>query len=287
MRYSTASLPTAHLFRDACRRGLSVVRPLAEAARERDAGGWNFGRGWPPSYEAYGRMRALTTLNLAASLKPRRLLEVAAGDAALSASIIGAGASACANDLRAEELREALAHFENGPLIKALPGNVLDLDPARTGLFDLVAACEVIEHVAHPVELLRHLKRFLEPGGRILLTTPNGAYFRNFLPTYSQIKNESDLEARQFRRDADGHLFLITPGELAALVARVGLEVERLELFATPFITGHCGFSRLRGTAPVAICYGVEKLSQRLPAALKEKFCFAMFAILQRPTEDR
>jgi 2-polyprenyl-3-methyl-5-hydroxy-6-metoxy-1,4-benzoquinol methylase len=281
MRYASASLPEPQLFRDACRRGLSVVRPLADAARDSDAGGWNFGRGWPPSYEAYGRMRALTTLKLAASLKPRRLLEVAAGDAALSASIVRDGASACANDLRGDELRAALARFRNGSLIEVLPGNVFDLDPARIGLFDLIAACEVIEHMAHPVAFLSHLKRFLEPGGRILLTTPNGAYFRNPLPTYSEIENETDLEARQFRPDADGHLFLITPAELSAIAAKAALEIERVELCATPFITGHCRFASMRSEFGAGAFYMMEKLCQRLPAAAKEKICYSMIAILR------
>lgn len=281
MRYASASLPEPQLFRDACRRGLSVVRPLADAARDNDAGGWNFGRGWPPSYEAYGRMRALATLKLAASLKPRRLLEVAAGDAALSASIVRDGASAYANDLRADELRAALARFRNGSLITALPGNVFDLDPAQTGPFDLIAACEVIEHVAHPVAFLSHLKRFLDPGGAILLTTPNGAYFRNPLPTYSEIESETDLEARQFRPDADGHLFLITPGELSEMAAKAALEVERVELCATPFITGHCKFAAMRSEFAAGAFYMVEKLCQRLPSAVKEKICYSMIAILR------
>ncbi len=276
-----ARIPDYTLFRDACRSGLSVVRPLTQATRGSDSYGWNFGRGWPPSYAAFGRMRVLTTLEHAISLNPRRALEVAAGDAALSACLAKRGVSAWANDLRADELSEALGAFENGSEIKLLPGNCFDLDPSQTGRFDLVVAGEIIEHVAHPLDFLRHLKGFLENGGRIFLTTPNGAYFRNPLPTYAEITDEQALESRQFRPDADGHLFLITPAELCDLASRAGLEVERLELFATPFITGHCGFSMMRGKLAASACYAMEKLCQRLPAALKEKFCYSMVAILR------
>jgi hypothetical protein len=46
--------------------------------------------------------------------------------------------------------------------------------------FDAVLATEVIEHVAHPDEFLRQLA-----GGVLIVTTPNGAYFRNKLPRFS------------------------------------------------------------------------------------------------------
>ncbi len=75
--------------------------------------------------------------------------------------------------------------------------------------FIVYAFDEIIEHVAHPLELLGHLKNFLEPGGRLMLTTPNGSYFRNKLPTYSEVQDFSELETRQFMPDVEGHLFSV------------------------------------------------------------------------------
>jgi len=40
-----------------------------------------------------------------------------------------------------------------------------------------------------------------------IATTPNGAYFRNRLPTVSEIKNPASLEPKQFGPDGDGQLF--------------------------------------------------------------------------------
>jgi 2-polyprenyl-3-methyl-5-hydroxy-6-metoxy-1,4-benzoquinol methylase len=175
--------PDYALFRKVCSSGLSEVRPLSEAAASNDAWGWNFSSGWAPSYAAYGRMRALMALSEARALNPTSVLEVAAGDAALCASLASSCPRVAANDLRKEHLEQAVSNFKNGDRIQLLPGNLFDLDPAVTGLFDLVVACEIVEHVAHTVDFLKQLRRFVAPGGRILLTTPNGSYCRNTLPT--------------------------------------------------------------------------------------------------------
>jgi 2-polyprenyl-3-methyl-5-hydroxy-6-metoxy-1,4-benzoquinol methylase len=255
------------------------VRPLLPGAQFADPEGWNHGTTQAPSYSAYGRLRALLTLNLARSLNPKRVLEIAAGDAALSACLEQSGSTVVANDLRRENLQTSVAYFENWERIGILPGNAFELDPAATGQFDLVAACEIIEHVAHAADLLKHLRRFLCPGGRILLTTPNGAYFRNKLPTHSEIKDFTELETRQFKPDANGHLFLITPREMRQLAQEAGLEVERMMLWGTPFITGESGFRMLR---PIPLpYYRLELLAQGLGEAIKERLCNAMTVVLR------
>ena len=225
-------------------------------------------------------MRSLATLEMVLSLKPKRVLEVAAGDASLCACLAATGVEVFANDLRTESLREAVSCFSVGNQINLLPGNLFDLDPAESGLFDLVIACEIIEHVAHTVDLLRHLRRFLTPGGHLLLTTPNGSYFRNSLPTYSEIEDPRTLEASQFKPDADGHLFLLTSAELRDVARQAGFLVEQVDLFATPFITGHCRLSMLHGRSVARLCYRLEQLSQHLSFKTREKLCFLMFALL-------
>ncbi len=45
--------------------------------------------------------------------------------------------------------------------------------PLRTASVDTVVSCETIEHLPDPVAALRELHRVLQPGGRVLLTTPN------------------------------------------------------------------------------------------------------------------
>jgi 2-polyprenyl-3-methyl-5-hydroxy-6-metoxy-1,4-benzoquinol methylase len=270
--------PSPELFEQVCRSGLSAVRPLLPSAAANDASGWNYGSARPPSYWAYGRLRALLTLKMAKALGPKRVLEVAAGDAALSACLERSGCEVMANDLRREHLETSLSQFENRDHIGILPGNVFELDPAATGLFDLVIACELIEHVADAVGLLRQLSRFLTPNGRILLTTPNGEYFRNKLPTYSEITDFKALESRQFKPDADGHLYLITVDEMRGIAEKAGLKVQRLSLWGTPFITGESGF-RFFSPLPLPF-YRLELGCQSLSSSIQQWLANAMTVVL-------
>ena len=276
--------PSYTLFRRVCRDGLAAIRPLLASAREQDRGGWNYGPAGVPSYRAYGRSRALYTLKQAVSLRPRRVLEFASGDGALCASLQHLlGSEVTANDLRAEPLDSALRCFKNAASVHVVAGNIFDLDPKQLGLFDVVIACEIIEHVAHAADFLRQIRRFLAPGGKALVSTPNGAYFHNRLPTHSQIRDFEALDAHQFKPDADGHLFLITPQEMRNLSREAGLRVEEMDVWGTPIITGHCGFRIFAGLGMSWPCYQIESAVRYLPEPLRAKLCFAMSAVLGHP----
>ena len=236
----------------------------------------------PPSYWAYGRLRALLGLGESLALRPQRVLEVAAGDAALCACLEQAGSDVTANDLRRDNLEQSVANFRNRNQIRLLPGNVFDLDPATIGTFDLVIACEIIEHVANPVAFLSQLRNFLTATGHVLLTTPNGSYFRNRLQTYAQVEDFTALESKQFKPDADGHLFLITPAEMKQIALQAGLDVQRLSVWGTPFISGEFGFRTFSKILSTQLCYRLEGLSQRLGNSILYKLGNSMSVLLTR-----
>ncbi len=272
--------PSYSLFARACRDGLSVVYPFKERQHLNDPDGWKFQSGYPPSYHAFGRMRALLAVQDALRYAPRRALEVASGGGGLAASVAATGCEVTANDLLENQFATALSEFSGSERIRVVGGSLFELAPDSLGAFDLVIACEVIEHVAHPGDLLRQLRRFLAPGGRILLTTPNGSHFRNRLPTLREVGDVSELERRQFKPDADGHLFLLTPGELCELAAAAGLRVERLNLWGTPPVSGHAAFRFVSGRLSVWPAYQAERAVQWLPARIRERLCVAVSAIL-------
>jgi SAM-dependent methyltransferase len=86
--------------------------------------------------------------------------------------------------------------------------------------FDLVFAGDVIEHVDNAVALLRFAKRHLDPGGRLLVTTPN-PFSRKFY--------------RRFRREGVAminldHVAWITPTMALELGRRAGLALHAYHL---------------------------------------------------------
>ncbi len=73
-----------------------------------------------------------------------------------------------------------------------------DLDegvPAHLGRYDAIVSCEGIEHVGNPLKLLKSAAAHLNPGGRIIVTTPNIWYpeaklkflLRGFFPGFPSL----------------------------------------------------------------------------------------------------
>lgn len=71
----------------------------------------------------------------------------------------------------------AIAHVgRRYPEVMALRGNLAAL-PIASGVVDVVAALQVIEHLWEQEGFLAECARVLRPGGRVLLTTPNRLTF--------------------------------------------------------------------------------------------------------------
>jgi 2-polyprenyl-3-methyl-5-hydroxy-6-metoxy-1,4-benzoquinol methylase len=71
-----------------------------------------------------------------------------------------------------------LAHGGRTALNIDIRHTYADVDTDLGGAFDIVYASEVIEHVSDPAAFLRICKAHLNPGGVLVLTTPDGAYIR-------------------------------------------------------------------------------------------------------------
>lgn len=270
------------VYLEVCARGFAALertRPDHPAMRDNP---WQHQPAWPPSYEAYGRYRVLETLRTARALEPTRVLEIAAGGGFTAACLYEDGREIVTNDLR--PMRDDLDAWTTGEWLRWESGDFFQLDPERLGTFDLVLACEVIEHVAHGDTMLAHLRRFLRPGGTLLLTTPNGSYFRSKLPTHSQVEDFAALEARQFKPDADGHLFLYTAEELTRLCHEAGFSRVDIELSVTPFLSGHAGFRFLPSSPALAPVYlALDRWVRRLGPAARERLCTQLLVTARVP----
>lgn len=104
--------------------------------------------------------------------------------------------------------------------------------------FDLVFCGEVIEHLFSPDALLVDLKALLNPGGIIILSTPNLAYWLNRIllligvsPLFLENSSRRKL-GRRFRflgqgNRTEGHIRLFTFGALKEFVLLNGFDLAR------------------------------------------------------------
>ncbi len=218
---------------------------------------------------AYQNRRDHTLALINEVLSPgARILDIAAAQGNFSIALAEQGYEVTWNDLRADLEGYVAAKHEFGS-IRYAPGNAFELQFEH--LFDAVLITEVIEHVAHPDEFLRNASSLVRPGGYIVMTTPNGAYFRNGLPRFSDCPNPSQFEAVQFGPDGDDHIFLLHADEIKKCAADAGLRIERLFHFTNSLTNGHIKLECLLKVLPRSAVNRIEVLSQRLPAILSSR----------------
>jgi dTDP-4-amino-4,6-dideoxygalactose transaminase/SAM-dependent methyltransferase len=111
----------------------------------------------------------------------------------------------------AEQDREGLAGFgkARGHLVLDLAENVSE----HEGRFDLVTALDVLEHIEDDVEGLDRMRRFLAPGGQLLLT----------VPAYDWLWSGEDVLSEHRRR--------YTAHRLVSASTTAGFEVAYLSYF--------------------------------------------------------
>jgi 2-polyprenyl-3-methyl-5-hydroxy-6-metoxy-1,4-benzoquinol methylase len=220
-------------------------------------------RGYAYAYDNR-RRRTLELINEV--LEPgARILDMAAAQGNFSLALAEMGYAVTWNDLRHELADYVQQKHERGVLSFA-PGNAFELE--FPFLFDAVVSTEIIEHVAHPDDFLVKAAKLVRPGGYIILTTPNGAYFRNHLPKFSECADPRIYEAVQFKPNSDGHIFLLHPEEIRQIGDRAGLEVDRLELITNPLTNGHIKLEPLLRLLPKWFVDAVENVTQRLPESI-------------------
>jgi SAM-dependent methyltransferase len=134
---------------------------------------------------------------------------------------------------------------ENGPL------------PFGDDTFDLAISIEVLEHLFSPHLLVAEVRRVLRPGGVLLVSCPNAAYWRlraNLLfGVWNPIGDELSLD-QPWR---DPHIRFFTPRILERMLTRAG--------FSQVGVGGHggCFLAHLK---PLPGQFGVSRTYERLEA---------------------
>lgn len=197
-----------------------------------------------------------------------RVLDVAAAQGNFSLLLAEAGYDVTWNDLRGDLLDYVKLKYEFGKLSYAV-GDVFSL--GFDACFDAVLITEIIEHVAHPDQFLAKIAAMVRPGGHIIMTTPNGAYFINKLPRFSDCPDPSVFEAIQFKPNSDGHIFLLWPDEIKRLGDNNDLEVIEQKVFTNLLTSGHLKTKYILKALPKSVIFMIENSMLVLPGFILNK----------------
>lgn len=238
--------------------------------------------GYTASY--YGRRNA--TLDAVQTYcQPRaKILDLAAASGNFTIALAAAGHDVAWNDLRSSLIDYVKLKQPGGTRVDYIAGNIFELPIDHTAGFDLVLATEVIEHVAHPDEFLAKIATLVRPGGHIVLSTPNGGYFLNDLPRFSDHPDPAVFESVQFKPNSDGHIFLLYEDEIRSLAARAGLQVKHLRLITNPLTAGHIKLRYLLRVLPHSVVDMLESATRRAPEGLRQTVSTQIIAVLARPS---
>ena len=216
------------------------------------------------------QLRQKRTLKLLSKYVPTgsKVLDVAAAQGNFSLKMAELGYQVTWNDIR-EELIDYIELKKEKGSIQYVPGNVFEVDFKEA--FDCVLITEIIEHVAHPNEFLEKISKLIKPDGIIIMTTPNGGYFRNKLPKFSEFNDPSLFEEIQFGPNSDDHIFLLHYDEIFDLANKAGLEVSEIMLGTNFLSNAHIKTGVLLKILPKSIVFLIEELTSWLPLRIRKK----------------
>jgi SAM-dependent methyltransferase len=156
---------------------------------------------------------SLEALRSHAPSRPR-LLDLASGSGAFLARLKDAGF----NNLLGVE-REMSSY-----LLKDVPCLSVDLDRPFAdqidGTFDVITAIEIIEHLSSPIAFLQEARKLLNPGGLLLVSTPNVEEWQSRIKFLlrGQLRY---FDARQYRFQR--HISPIFPALVPFMLEEAGL----------------------------------------------------------------
>ena len=191
--------------------------------------------------DSYGRAKRLDFISTVIKAgQPRAILDIGCGagtqlTAPLAAAFPQIAITGVDEDARS--LAWARAHAASRNLTFATPAEL-----APDCRFELVIASEVLEHVAAPADFLRQLAARVAPGGRLVVTVPNGYGAFEWMALAEVLLNLTGIQAvlrrlkggRREQAEAapvtlanSPHVNFFSFRELAELFATAGLAVER------------------------------------------------------------
>ncbi len=156
--------------------------------------------------------------NICAQLKAGKVLDLGCGNGSISRILAEQGCRVWGCDVDRSRVEMAARRVPSGQF-KLLS---VYADPAELGEtgFDLVIACEVIEHLYFPRKLPEFARSVLAPQGHLLVTTPYHGYLKNLSVALS-----NRWDSHHGVLDDGGHIKFFSRPSLTRLLAESGFEV--------------------------------------------------------------
>lgn len=230
---------------------------------------------WDPRIERHSFHSYQNQLELYLGLVDRygahSVLDVGCAQGTLALLLAERGRRVTAVDIRPSFLEYAKTRYERGE-VRFVPGNIFDRP--SLGRYDFVFGNQIIEHLVYPVDFFRTLASYAKAGGVVVVSTPNQAYFRSRLPSYTELGDPRRHEHRQFSAGGGDHFFAYTANELRTAAISAGIQVLELIHFETPWISGHFMFRFLHGVVPLPVLRLADRAVLRIaPRFLAHQLC--------------
>ncbi len=102
--------------------------------------------------------------------------------------------------------------------------------PVKNKSVDVVFAGEVIEHIYHTEKFLQEARRVLSPGGRLIISTPNLAFWKYRAKLVAGIApNILGYESGEGVTSNPGHVRYFTVRTLCDLLIKYGFVIENVD----------------------------------------------------------
>lgn len=186
----------------------------------------------PNVYSWYAqRLRFLSDRLQQFAPQARAILDIGCAQGSLAIHLGEKGLTVTGNDIRDSYIQYAKLR-DDRRCVNFQAGNFMTAGYREQ--FDAVFFTEVIEHLIDHDEFLQKIRDALKPGGTLFVTTPNQEYFRERLPSFTQIDLVAN-KSREFSARGEDHFYLFKKSELIGLFERNGFSMLHHEYFL-PFI---------------------------------------------------
>lgn len=148
--------------------------------------------------------------------------------------------------------------------------------------YDVISMVEVIEHLPVLKDVLPRVVERLKPGGELLVTTPNGARFSQWIE-YVRMRRAHPVPIETFLQNSntyEHHTREFTAKELRKTLEHFGLEIEKLNLTdIQPSFSDQAAFAKIMSREPPK----KSKLVKRLLCRFNRSWRPSLVCVARKP----